>query len=328
MDGLRARFQGDWDALNLPAACATGRVALAVSGGPDSCALLVLAAACWPDRVCAATVDHGLRPEAVREAEAVAGLCARLSVPHAILPIALGAGPSIQARARAGRYAALARWARAAGAGVLATAHHADDQAETMVMRLNRGAGVRGLAGMRPLAGVPGDPLLPLARPLLGWRRAELAAVVRQAGIEPADDPSNRDSRFERVRVRQGLDGTGDWLDPAGLATSAGHLADADAALEWMADALMAQHWEAKGSRGEGILSPPPGLPVALALRLLERVLALADSDRGLPRGPELARWHATLVQGGVATLAGLRGEGRGLSWHFQPVAPHRCATD
>lgn len=326
-------FARDWSALNQPD---TGPVALAVSGGPDSCALLALGALALPGRVIAATVDHGLRPESADEARQVATLCAVRGVPHATVRLEMAAGSGVQARARAARYAALADWARAHGAGVLATAHHADDQAETMIMRLNRGAGVRGLAGMRPLGQVPGDPTLPLARPLLGWRRADLAAVAQAAGMVVVHDPSNRDSRFERVRVRQGLAEAVDWLDPEGLAASAAHLADADAALEWMAQGAMARQWQ-PGTDGEsGQLTVPPGLPRALGLRLLERVLEALGADWAAPRGTEMARWFHTLDSGGIATLAGVRGQGQARSgdqarssdqariWHFRKAPAHR----
>lgn len=320
-------FARDWSALNQPD---TGPVALAVSGGPDSCALLALGALALPGRVIAATVDHGLRPESADEARQVATLCAARGVPHATVRLQMAAGSGVQARARAARYAALADWARAHGAGVLATAHHADDQAETMIMRLNRGAGVRGLAGMRPLGQVPGDPTLPLARPLLGWRRADLAAVAQAAGMVVVHDPSNRDSRFERVRVRQGLAEAVDWLDPEGLAASAAHLADADAALEWMAQGAMARQWQ-PGTDGEsGLLTVPPGLPRALGLRLLERVLEALGADWAAPRGTEMARWFHTLDAGGIATLAGVRGQGQAQSgdqnriWRFRKAPAHR----
>jgi tRNA(Ile)-lysidine synthase len=171
---------------------------------------LLLAAAHAPARVAVATVDHGLRAEAAEEAAAVAALCARLGVPHATLRLTMATGSAIQARARAARYAALAGWARAEGLAALATAHHLDDQAETLAMRLNRGAGARGLAGMRAVATVPGDPALPLLRPLLGWRRAELAAVVRACGLDAADDPQTE------ICVSSGCACARGWPGPTG----------------------------------------------------------------------------------------------------------------
>lgn len=128
---------------------AQARVALAVSGGPDSMALLALAAAALPGRITALTVDHGLRAAAAAEAAGVAAQCAARGIAHATLrrdgpPIRA----NVQARARAARYALMADWCRAHGAGLLLTAHHADDQAETLLMRLNRASGSDGLAGI------------------------------------------------------------------------------------------------------------------------------------------------------------------------------------
>ncbi|MEQ1639906.1 MAG: tRNA lysidine(34) synthetase TilS, partial [Novosphingobium sp.] len=219
---LTARFAADLATLWR----GDGRLGVAVSGGPDSLALLLLAHAALPGRVAAATVDHGLRAESAAEAGFVADVCARLGVPHAILQVELAKG-NVQAEARAARYAALAGWIAAAGLAALATAHHADDQAETLLLRLNRGSGVAGLAGVRAKGLIPGTRL-PLLRPVLGWRRAELAKLV--AGLDAVQDPSNTDDRFDRARLRKALAGV-DWLDASALAQSAAHLADADAAL-------------------------------------------------------------------------------------------------
>ncbi len=250
----------------------------------------------------------------------VALLCRRLAIPHRIIALKLEKGPGVQARAREARYAALAGWMRDEGLGALVTAHHADDQAETLVMRLNRGAGLRGLAGMRPRASVPGAPSLALLRPLLDWRRAELGAVCSEAGVVPADDPSNRDLTFERVRVREGL-AHAHWIDPAGLAASAERLAQADAALEWAAD----REWSRVG-QGPVEASYNPAAPRAVRLRVLERIVALLGE--GNPRGSELSRWLDALESGQVATLAGLRGDAREAPWRFTRVPPHRGRTD
>ena len=122
-----------------------GPIALAVSGGADSMAMLALARAAFPGRIIAATVDHQLRTSAADEAALVAAYCATLGVPHMILtPDAPIAGASIQAQARGARYRLLRAWAGDAGAVALLTAHHADDQAETFLMRAVRGSGVPG----------------------------------------------------------------------------------------------------------------------------------------------------------------------------------------
>lgn len=195
--------------------------------------MLLLAHAVLPGRVIAATVDHGLRPEAAAEAAMVARVCADLGVPHETLGVAIRAG-NLQDRARDARYAALCGSFGRRGAEVFATAHHADDQAETVLMRLNRGSGLAGLAGIRARRVVVADDPLGeylVVRPLLHWRRAELAAVVTSAGIEPASDPSNDDDRFDRVQVRRALAQL-PWLDPVAVARSAGHLQEAEDAVE------------------------------------------------------------------------------------------------
>ena len=138
---LVSRFSQDLAALRPP----QGGLGLAVSGGPDSLALLLLASEALPGQVEAATVDHGLRAESAAEAEAVAQICATLGVPHAILTVEVATG-NVQAEARRARYAALGGWLAARDLAALATAHHADDQAETLLLRLNRAIGVAGLA--------------------------------------------------------------------------------------------------------------------------------------------------------------------------------------
>ena len=305
-----AAFAAEWQGLWPEAK----RVGLAVSGGPDSVALLLLAhAALGADQIAVATVDHGLRADSAAEAAHVAQLCATLGIAHQTLLLTLPPGTALQERARDARYLALAQWCRAQGLAALVTAHHADDQAETMVMRMNRGAGLRGLAGMRPHAVLPGDTL-PLLRPLLAWRRATLVALVAEAGVVAVDDPSNRDARFERVRVRAGL-AAAPWLDPAGFAASAGHLAQADAALDWAADRLCPVQ------AGPDI-EMAADLPRALALRVLERVIVQLGG--GPARGRDLARWHDRIAAGEVATLAGVRGDGRAVNWRFSAAPPHK----
>ena len=192
-----ARFRHDVDALTAGASLV--RLGLAVSGGPDSLALLLLANAAFPDCVEAATVDHGLRAESRDEALYVGEICAGLSCPHAILSVAVPDGAAgLQAEARRVRYEALADWAAERGIAAVATAHHADDQAETLLMRLQRGSGIAGLSGIRATRH-QGD--LAILRPVLGWTKAELTQIVRQSGIEPVDDPSNRDPRFDRTVI-------------------------------------------------------------------------------------------------------------------------------
>lgn len=286
-----------------------------MSGGPDSLAMLLLFHEVAPRNFCVATVDHGLRPEAADEAAMVATICADRGIPHHTLRLSLSKGSAVQERARMARYAALAQWARDQALAAIATAHHADDQAETMVMRLNRGAGLRGLSGMRSTGQVPGDPGLALIRPLLFWRRSELLAVIEAAGVAAADDPSNRDTGYERVRLRGAMTST-KAFDAKGFALSARHLAEADAALDW----VVARLWGDVARTPEGLVwSPFEDLPDTLALRMLERVLDTLGASA--PRGPDLVRWLTTLRSGGVATLGGVKGDARKGTWRFA-VAP------
>lgn len=270
-----------------------------------------------PRNFAVATVDHGLRPESAGEAAMVASICAERGIAHRTLAISMDKGSAVQERARAARYRALTDWAAAEGLAAIVTGHHADDQAETMVMRLNRGAGLRGLSGMRAVAQVPGAPELPLLRPFLHWSRRDLLAVVETSGLAPALDPSNTDPRYERVRVRDALTSSPAFLS-SGFAVSARHLAEADAALDWAAQML----WlEGSADAAQIVLLPPVDIPAALALRLLERVLAHFGA---LPaRGRELVRWHESLRSGRVATLGGVKGDARGKAWRFT-AAPKR----
>jgi tRNA(Ile)-lysidine synthase len=313
---LVERFRHDLEAL----ADATGRIAVAVSGGPDSVALLLLSHAAWPGRASAATVDHGLRPDSAAEAAEVGRICRELGVPHRILAAKVErAGEGLQAAARTARYEALARWMEADKLGLLVTAHHADDQAETLLMRLNRGSGVAGLAGVRAVGAVPGSGgRLRLCRPLLGWRRSELEKVVESAGIEAARDPTNLDQAYDRARLRRQL-GEAPWLDPAGLARSAALLAEAEAALEWTAGPLFA----ARAEVGEGAVTlRPHGLPPELLRRLVLRCLRTLAAE-AQPRGEPLASLIARLRDGGTATLCGIKASG-GEIWRFEPAPPRR----
>lgn len=307
-------------ALLAPAPADPARLALAVSGGADSLALLVLGAAAFPGGVAALTFDHGLRVGSRAEAEAVAQVAASLGVPHHILaPDRPIAGASLQAAARAARYRAMAAWCRSEGFDALLTAHHRDDQAETLLLRLARGSGIAGLAGIRPAATIAGVRVL---RPLLGWPRAALAAVTAAAGLAPVDDPSNRDPRFDRTRARALLAAAG-WLDPARLAASASHLAEAEAALAWAAERAWDSRARLEGSR---LTLDPEALPTELLRRLLER--GLAELGAAAPEGPALARLLAALGSGRPATLGGVkarrRADGR---WLLTPAPPRRSGT-
>jgi tRNA(Ile)-lysidine synthase len=292
------------------------KLGLAVSGGPDSTAMLLLAAAALPGRVEAATVDHGLRPESAREAADVAALCARMGIPHAVLRVEVAPG-NVQAEARAARYAAMAGWIEERKLAALATAHHADDQAETLLMRLNRASGVAGLAGARGRGQVPGTDI-PLLRPVLGWRRDELAGVVAAAGIVPADDPSNVDDKYDRVRIRKAL-ADADWLDVAAIARSAEYIAEADAALDWMA----ALEWRSCVKKEPMGLGYRPQGPRVVVLRVVARIVR--ELGGAEPRGGGVARLLDALTQGRPASIGDLIVRPNAGRWSFSK-APVRAA--
>ena len=292
---------------------------IAVSGGPDSVALLLLAAAACEGVVEAATVDHRLREESAGEAEAVAALCARIGVPHRILTAEAAPAGNVQSEARALRYRLLGAWAQERGLRRIATAHHADDQAETLLMRLGRGAGLSGLAAIRRSGPLPGgDGKVGLIRPLLDWRRSELEAVVAAAGIEAAADPGNVDDRYDRSRTRKLLAAT-PALDAESLARSAAALAEAEQALQWTARRLAEER--IRETEGELTLDPS-ALPPELRRRLLLEALHRAGMAEA-PRGDAVQRLLVTLAEGGTATLAGIKCSGGGL-WRFAPAPPRR----
>ena len=318
-DEALKRFSRSLDRLVKP----DQTIGLAVSGGPDSLALLLLASAARPGKVEAATVDHGLREGSRAEAEMVAAECEKRGIPHEILTLEWDEKPEtgIQERSRAKRYAALSEWAKRKSLAVLATAHHAEDQAETLLMRLARGSGLRGLSGIRPMRKVPKTDRS-LARPLLRWTRQELADVVKAAGLEPAQDPSNEDSKFERVRVRETL-AAADWLDPKSVAKSANYLTQANAAIRWAAR----QEWQKRATEKDSVITlDASGLPKELARRIVAGIIAkLGTEGKGTElRGREIDRLLTVLSRGQKATLRGVLCGG-GEQWRFAK-APKRKA--
>ncbi len=176
-------------------------VLVAVSGGADSVSLLHLLTSLapgWRLTLHVLHVDHQLRPDSARDAEFVQALGGRLGVPVEVATVTVSGRDSLEAAARQARYAALDACADRIGAQRIALAHTADDQAETVLMRLLEGAGVRGLAGIPPVRGR-------LIRPLIECRRVELEAELGSAGIEWVEDPTNQDAKFLRNRIRHEL---------------------------------------------------------------------------------------------------------------------------
>ena len=317
---LVSRFRDDVGALTGAPPTPEARLGLAVSGGPDSLALLLLAAAAFPDTVAAATVDHGLRPEAADEAAMVARTCAELAVPHTTLHVTPGATGNLQERARTARYAALGEWARRSGVPWIAVAHQRDDLAETFLMRAGRGSGIGGLAAMRSQRPIDGAVLV---RPLLDWPRCQLAAIARDAGFTPASDPSNRDPRFDRSRIRALIAATPD-LRASRLATAARNLRHAEDALDWAFRRELPDRFQLEGR--EASLAPAD-LPYELRRRLVRHAVQQVRAAAGLTapwREQGLDRLVATLLSGGIGTIAGVQALAKHGKWHFRLAPPRR----
>jgi tRNA(Ile)-lysidine synthase len=270
------------------------RVLLAVSGGPDSTALLVLAAR-WRGKraapeLIAATIDHGLRREAKKEAAAVGKLAKKLGVSHRTLKWT-GKKPAsgLQAAARDARYRLLVGLARKIGADAIVTAHTRDDQAETVLHRLARGSGLAGLAGIRRKSERDGVALL---RPFLDLPKTRLVATLYAAKIPFAEDPTNRDPRFLRTRMRALAPRlAAEGLDAARLAGVARRLGRADAAIE-------AAVQEARGRLSRGWSNGGPiefnaaelfALPAEVGIRLLGGAVRAAGGGARI----ELAKLEA-----------------------------------
>jgi tRNA(Ile)-lysidine synthase len=286
---------------------------LAVSGGPDSVALMWLMAR-WRralargPRLLAVTVDHGLRLEAAREARDVKRLAQSLELEHRTMRWK-GEKPKtgVPAAARRERYRLLALAARSAGATHILTAHTRDDQAETLLMRLLRGSGIAGLAAMARQSEREG---VMLARPLLGVSKSQLLATLHKAKIAFADDPTNSDTAFTRPRLRALLPQlAAEGGDARSLARLAARLGRANAAVEVLVDG--AERYLAVTGRGtshhpQGLAFDAEafvGLPEEIRLRLLMRAI-----DRYGHEGPaELGKVEALLaaIDGSFAEAAG-----------------------
>nr|WP_171100407.1 tRNA lysidine(34) synthetase TilS [Ruegeria sp. HKCCD7255] len=182
------------------------RLGVAASGGSDSTALMHLLADITQQEgiaLYAATVDHGLRSESAAEASSVAAQASALGIPHHILKWEGWDGTgNLQDQARRARYQLLTRWARDHDLPAIALGHTADDQAETVLMRLGRAAGVSGLSAM---AAIRREDCIDLLRPLLSVTRSELRAYLAEAGVAWIDDPSNQDDRFDRIKTRNAM---------------------------------------------------------------------------------------------------------------------------
>jgi len=289
------------------------RIAVAVSGGADSMALVLLAAR-WAARrggsVMALSVDHGLRPEAKAEVRRVKRWLAARGIAQRILRWR-GAKPkaNLQAEARAARYRLLEDWCRKAGVLHLLVAHQCEDQAETFLLRLARGSGVEGLAAMAPLGERAG---LRLLRPLLALSRARLRATLAACKQDWIEDPSNEDDKHARVRLRAllpALERVG--LEPARLAATARRLGRAREALEGETARLLAAAVELSPA-GYALLDPALLAAAAeeIGLRALARIIQTLGGGGYAPRLERLARLYRAIVEQGLPaprTLGGCR---------------------
>jgi tRNA(Ile)-lysidine synthase len=264
---------------------------LAVSGGPDSTALLVLAAR-WAKRrkrapkILAVTIDHGLRQEAAHEAAAVRRLAGALGVTHRTLRWR-GAKPKsgLQEAARHARYRLLAQAAEGAGFAHILTAHTLDDQAETVLFRLARGSGLLGLTGMAyasPLR-ASGEATVFLVRPLLNIPKTRLIATLKAARVAYSEDPTNRDPRFARTRLRGLLPALArEGLDARGLARLAARLRRAESTVDFAVNAAHEALAPGPWRHGEPIAFETvrfASLPAEVGLRLLGRAVAHAGNE-------------------------------------------------
>lgn len=278
---------------------------LAVSGGGDSVALLCLAVQAGL-RPVAVTVDHGLRPEAAAEADWVAGLCDRLGVPHTVLCWqGWDRTGNLQDEARRARLRLISDWAKGRGLSSVALAHTRDDQAETVVMRLARRAGVDGLSAMSPRRHHLG---ITWARPLLDVGREELRDYLRARGQDWIEDPSNEALRFDRVRARRALTVLGQLgITSEVLADVARQMQSARQALERLtADVARGAM---RADRADVVLSPAALAEQTdeIARRLLLATISFVAPADYPPRSVQVMGLLSTLRQGRTATLAGCR---------------------
>ena len=320
MSDLAARF--------LASLAASGSLGLAVSGGGDSMAMLHLAVVCGL-RPAVVTVNHGLRAEAAAEAEQVGAVAASLGLPHTtLLWQDWDHRGNLQDAARKARRNLIAAWALQNHIATVALGHTQNDIAETFLMRLQRGAGVDGLATMT--AHWPEGGIL-WQRPLLGFTRAELRIWLQARGKTWAEDPSNDNPRFDRVRARKALVHLQPLgVTPAKLAQVAAQLAEARTALDMLADDWAAQ--TLREDSGTVVIAPALwSAPAETQRRVLQRVLLWIAPAEYAPRGNQLGQLLSRLSSGQAATLAGVRfTKGRGGLRALREVkaAAPRCGVD
>jgi tRNA(Ile)-lysidine synthase len=299
---LPDRFRAELDRAGILTGPAL--VLVAVSGGPDSLALLDLLAGLAPARalrLCVVHADHGILKDSGRIAAGVARLAGeRYGVEAIVERLELGAGAG-ETRARAARYRFFRRVQAEREARWLATAHHADDQIETVLLRLLKGSAPAGLAGM-PAVG-PGG----LVRPLLPFRHDELVAQVRSAGLEAFDDPANTDPRHMRSWVRTTLlpvltQRVGDAAAD-NLLRVAGHAADEVAAWDAVLDALPTLEVHARQGGFDVARTALDGYDSLLAARLIRAAAHRSGLMLGPAQAARVARFAARADSGKTLDL-------------------------
>ncbi|UWQ13397.1 tRNA lysidine(34) synthetase TilS [Aliiroseovarius sp. M344] len=282
------------------------RLGVAVSGGGDSMALLRLAknwCSAHGAALFAATVDHRLRPDAADEAQLVHDTCASLSVQHETLVWQNSPEGNLQDAARRARYDLLAEWAKRLKLDAVLLGHTADDQAETFVMRLARGSGVDGLATMRSDWRDRGVQWM---RPLLATDRATLRNVLVKLGQHWVEDPSNDDTQFDRVRVRQAMQQLSHiGLDRARLTETADRMAGARDALSWLAHDSARRIAQVQGGDVHFAREDFGKLPTETRHRLLAHAINYVSSTPYRPRYTALCALENDVLSGKTRTLQG-----------------------
>lgn len=328
VEALRDRIAAHF--LPEPPVC----LGVAVSGGSDSTALLVLLHE-WMKgggpEVRAVTVDHGLRPESAAEAAQVARICADLNIPHDILHWGGWSGQgNLPDQARLARYDLMADWAAEQGIADVSLGHTANDQAETFLMRLAREAGVDGLAAMAPRRNIKG---IAFHRPMLEITREALRDILRARSIGWIDDPTNEDKRYERVRARNALLHLSELgIGPDGLSRVAHHMSDVRATLYHYAYRAARQlvHVEA----GDLVIAKEgfTDLPQEIARRLIQEALKWVSGAGYGPRGRAVDQLLHAIGQGRDMTLHGchlvVRNDTLRIMREFRAVADLRCDID
>jgi len=297
-----------------------GPLAVAVSGGGDSLALMHLLSAFAKAHKLKSpivlTVDHGLRKTSGREARQVAAWAKKAGLAAHVLSWR-GAKPKsgVEAAAREARYRLMGDWLAKHKIAALYVGHTIDDQAETFLLRLARGSGLDGLAAMRARAPwpVPGFPLLSVERPLLGITRGDLRVYLTELGQAWQDDPMNEDAAFDRVKIRKARGALADLgLTPSRIAAAATHLARARAALETVTEAVLARaagQGQGQG-QGGGLLDPAvlAAAPREVGLRALAAMLMAVSGQPYRPRFDALERLFDKVVAGSLGKGATLHG--------------------